>query len=229
MSLIAARSAMVGGGGKGGVSIIDSVFTNATQYSSNWTTSYPYVGAYIDTGYKVNPQTTIEVECGWNEYQAQSWDSPIGSGANGVWNGSLVAIFPKWDHPMNPYGSLLNKSYAESGSVSLQAPTEIIRFLLGPQDGFKFWTESGTLLYSENPKTPPSSGAKYSLYIGATNYGGTMVNPMIGRIRRVTLSENGTTVKNYLSAKFEGVCGFFETVGGVFSSSESSIAFTEVA
>jgi hypothetical protein len=81
-----------------GPELLDFVRTNATQYSSNWNASYSYTGAYIDTGYKVTPQTTLEVECGWDEYQSNSWDAPVGSGASGVWNNSLVAVaFPKWD------------------------------------------------------------------------------------------------------------------------------------
>lgn len=210
-----------------GPELLDFVRTNATQYSSNWNASYSYTGAYIDTGYKVTPQTTLEIECGWDEYQAQSWDSPVGSGASGVWNNSLVATFPKWDRPMNPCAFLLNKGYAQGGSVVVPPPTGMMRFLLGPQDGFKFWDENGTLLYAEDPITPPATGAQYNLYIGGTNYNGKFVNPMIGRIRRVTISESGTTIKNFLAAKSEGFCGFYETIGGTFQSSASATAFTE--
>lgn len=211
----------------GGPELLEYVVTNATQYSSNWNTSYQYIGAYLDTGYKVTPQTTLEVECGWNEYQSQSWDSPVGSGASGVWNNSLVAIFRSWGHPYQLEARLLHVGYAELHGVAISAPTEMMKFILGPQDGFKFWGEDGSLLYSEPPHTPPATGAQYSLYIGATNYGGTMVNPMIGRIRRVTISENGNVVKNFLAAKSEGVCGFWESIVGTFHQSESATAFTE--
>ena len=187
---------------------------------------------YIDTGYKINPNTVIELTAVFYKYGSNQWKIPLGTRNRSDYASNGILFLVTWEtvQPGNNPSLWIERTQSVAPSDKKdEFYNDIVNIRIAGTSLTCTNTRTGVTTVLDTATAMPIS--QYNLFVFATNDHGNMMFHTQMDLYSLTISESDTIIHQYIPCKrdSDNKYGLYDTIDQEFKLSPNNALFTYVA